>query len=77
MESRPRRFIRLPAVIARTGLSRATIYRRGRDPGDPFPAPVPLGHGLSAWIESEIEDWQEGQIRQRGASAVCDHAAAA
>jgi prophage regulatory protein len=48
-------FIRLPAVMARTGLSRSTIYQKIQQ--GCFPAPVKLGPRASAWIESEIERW--------------------
>jgi prophage regulatory protein len=54
------RFIRLPEVLARTGLSPATIYRQikvGR-----FPAQVTLGIRAVGWIESEIDDWIEARI---------------
>ena len=54
------RFIRLPEVLARTGLSPATIYRQikaGR-----FPVQVTLGIRAVGWIESEIDDWIEARI---------------
>lgn len=57
------RFLRLPEVLARTGLSRSTIYVRldlGR-----FPRPVSLGGRAVGWIESEVEEW----IRQRIAAS--------
>ena len=53
------RFLRLPEVLARTGLSRSTIYVRleqGR-----FPRPISLGGRAVGWIESEVQEW----IRQR------------
>ena len=52
--------LRLPAVKARTGLSRSTIYLRiaeGR-----FPKPVSLGGRAVGWIEAEVNDWLEQQI---------------
>ena len=52
--------LRLPAVTARTGLSRSTIYQRiaeGR-----FPKPVPLGGRAVGWVEAEINDWLNQQI---------------
>ncbi|MGB0722306.1 MAG: helix-turn-helix transcriptional regulator [Gammaproteobacteria bacterium] len=52
--------LRLPAVIARTGLSRSTIYLRISN-GE-FPKPVPLGGRVVGWIESEISDWIVAQI---------------
>ena len=48
------RILRLPAVIARTGLSKATIYRTV---GRTFPAPRRLTERSVGWLESEIEAW--------------------
>ena len=53
------RFLRLPEVLARTGLSRSTIYVR-LDQGR-FPRPVSLGGRAVGWIEAEVDDW----IRER------------
>ena len=53
--------LRLPAVKARTGLSRSTIYLRmseGR-----FPAPIALGGRAVGWIEAEIQKWLEDRIQ--------------
>jgi prophage regulatory protein len=47
--------LRLPAVKARTGLSRSTIYlwiSQGK-----FPAAYPLGGRAVGWLESQISDW--------------------
>ena len=61
----PIRFLRLPEVQARTGLSRSAIYIRiaqGR-----FPRPVSLGARAVGWIEAEIEEWMRERIaRSRG-----------
>ena len=53
------RFLRLPEVLERTGLSRSTIYVR-LEQGF-FPRPVSLGARAVGWIESEVDEW----IRQR------------
>ena len=48
--------LRLPAVRARTGLGRSSIYRL-IDEGL-FPRPVQLqGTTLVAWVQSEIDAW--------------------
>ncbi len=52
--------LRLPAVKARTGLSRSTIYLRISKGA--FPAPVSLGGRAVGWIETEIQDWLEKRI---------------
>ena len=60
--------LRLPAVKARTGLSRSTIYLRIAEGG--FPKSISLGGRAVGWIESEIQAWVQQQIdaaRQSGA----------
>ena len=44
--------LRLPAVRARTGLSRSTIYQRVRE--GTFPRPINLGKRAVGWVEGEI-----------------------
>lgn len=53
--------LRLPAVKARTGLSRSTIYNRIAEGN--FPEPVSLGGRAVGWIEAEIQDWLEARIQ--------------
>lgn len=61
--------LRLPAVKARCGLSRSSIYKRVAE-GD-FPAPVPLGGRAVGWSEREVSEWIESRIvaarNERGA----------
>ena len=54
------RFLRLPEVLARTGLSRSTIYVR-LDQGR-FPRPVSLGARAVGWIEAEVDEWIRDRI---------------
>ena len=59
----PIRIVRLREVMARTGLSRSTIYvwvAEGR-----FPKPVPLGERSVGWIEAELEKWLRDRIAAR------------
>lgn len=55
------RFIRLPEVKRRTGLSRATIYLRISQGN--FPRQIPLGDIAVGWIEAEIDQWCEERVR--------------
>jgi prophage regulatory protein len=53
------RFLRLPAVLARYGCSRASVYAwiaRGE-----FPQPVKLGRRLVAWQRHELETWESSR----------------
>ncbi len=64
----PGRFLRLPEVMARTGLSRSTIYVR-LDEGR-FPRPVSLGGRAVGWIEAEVDEWIRERIKEsRGGDA--------
>jgi prophage regulatory protein len=55
--------LRLPAVKARTGLSRSTIY--GHVATGFFPAPVSLGKRAVGWLATEIDDWVAKRIKMR------------
>ena len=54
--------LRLPAVMARTGLSRSTIYHHIAK--GIFPRPVKIGPRASGWIEAELDDWQVRRIEE-------------
>ena len=55
------RFIRLPEVIARTGLKRSSIYAAMQ--AGTFPAQIPLGERAVGWEESEVSAWIESRIQ--------------
>ncbi|HEX7782631.1 MAG TPA: AlpA family transcriptional regulator [Sphingobium sp.] len=52
----PDRFLRIEAVLHRTGLSRATLYRKVRQ--GTFPKQVRIAERCVGWRESAINDWQ-------------------
>jgi prophage regulatory protein len=52
--------LRLPAVKARTGLSRSTIYFRVAE--GTFPKSVALGGRAVGWLEAEVEQWLQLRI---------------
>jgi len=55
--------IRLPQVIARTGLSRSSIYAKiaiGQ-----FPEPVRLGSRSVGWLEREVAAWAAERVAER------------
>jgi len=49
------RYLRLPEVIRRSGLSRSSIYAAIKE--NLFPRQVLLGKRSVGWLESEIENW--------------------
>lgn len=59
--------IRRRKVEEKTGLSRATVYRKISE-GD-FPKPVHFSGNLNLWVEVEIDDWIAAKIAARDATA--------
>ena len=51
----PDRIIRLKTVLARTGLSRSTIYRKMAE--GTFPARLKISTNGTGWRESDIDRW--------------------
>jgi len=51
----PDRIIRLRTVLARTGLSRSTIYRKIAE--GTFPPQIKISTNGTGWRESEINRW--------------------
>jgi len=49
------RIVRLRTVLARTGLSRSTIYRKIAE--GTFPAQLKISMNGSGWHESDIDCW--------------------
>jgi len=52
--------LRLPIVMARTGLSRSTIYAKVA--AGEFPEPINLGGRAVGWLSDEIEGWLIGRV---------------
>ena len=52
--------LRLPAVKARTGLSRSTIYKRISE--GQFPKQISLGGRAVGWSLQDINNWIRQQI---------------
>lgn len=65
-----KKFIRLPEVKNKTGLSRSSIYLRMSN-GD-FPRSISLGNGSRAigWLESDVNQWLDERI---AASKAANH----
>ncbi|QPZ53313.1 AlpA family transcriptional regulator [Achromobacter phage vB_AchrS_AchV4] len=61
------KFLRLPEVRDRVGMSRSQIYKLIQQ-GD-FPAPVKLGARVSIWPDPEVRAWQEAKLAAAGRSA--------
>ncbi len=62
-------------VIARTGLSRTTIWRRVR--AGSFPPPLVLGENSIGWTAQSIEDWLESRPRRTYSAEVAPEPEAA
>lgn len=59
----PDRIIRLKTVVARTGLSRSTIYRKIAE--GTFPAQLKISVNGTGWHESEIDRWIANPVSWR------------
>lgn len=55
--------LKLEQVKQKTGLSKTAIYT-----SPDFPQPVKIGSRSVAWVDSEISDWIERKIAERGRS---------
>lgn len=54
--------LRLRPVLAKTGLSKTTLYARIAE--GQFPKPIPLGNAhIVGWLESEVDEWIAKQVR--------------
>ena len=56
------KFERLPAVLARVGLSRSALYRLVD--GGKFPRPVKLGERAIAWDSRAVDRWIKAKIAE-------------
>lgn len=54
------RFIRMPDLRQKVGLSKSQIYKLIQQ-GE-FPEPVKLGRKVSVWTDAEIEEWMSKQV---------------
>ena len=57
------RIVRLKTVLARTGLSRSTIYRKIAE--GTFPAQLRISTNGAGWRESDIDRWVADPVRWR------------
>lgn len=55
------RFLRLPAVLLKAGLSKTSVYRliKRRE----FPAPVKAG-SISLWLEDDVNQWIQKMLQK-------------
>lgn len=59
----PDRIIRLKTVLARTGLSRSTIYRKIAE--GTFPAQIRISVNGAGWRESDVNRWISNPVSWR------------
>ena len=60
MSDTPDRILRLPAVLARTGLSRSTLYRKIEQ--GKFPRQIKISERCAGWRQSAIEEWLRNPV---------------
>ncbi len=59
----PERIVRLKTVLARTGLSRSTIYRKIAE--GTFPRQIKISANGTGWHEPDINHWIADPVRWR------------
>lgn len=59
------RVLRQREVMARTGYSAMTLWRKQRDGS--FPRRIKLGNNSIGWLEEEIDDWIRARVAERDA----------
>ena len=57
------KILKLPDVMAITGLSRSSIYALIQN--DAFPIQINLGERSVGWLETEIDIWIQQKVKQR------------
>ena len=60
MQNNNQTILRLPQVIARTGLGRSTIYAYMHD--NKFPKSIRLGARAVGWLADDIDQWISDRI---------------
>ena len=63
MPDTPATLIRRTKVEEKTGLSRATIFRKIAE--GTFPQPIRFSANLNLWVESEVDAWIASQVAKR------------
>jgi prophage regulatory protein len=63
--------LRLPAVKARVGLSRSSIYLLISEQA--FPKPISLGPRAVGWVSDDIDAWVASRIAQSRAPGRAHH----
>ena len=71
----PDRIVRLKTVLARTGLSRSTIYRKIAE--GTFPAQLRISVNGAGWRESDINRWIADPVGWRATTTTTDRVDAA
>ena len=56
----PERILRIRAVLDRTGLSRATLYRKMQN--GTFPKNIRISSRCAGWRESSISEWMKNPM---------------
>ena len=69
MSSMVRKAMRLPAVMAATGLSRSTIYAKIKEGKFPPPTKLDPDGRTAIWFEDQIAEIQQRAVERQAQSA--------
>jgi prophage regulatory protein len=59
------KILRLAAVVKKTGLSRAMLYKLMKNGA--FPLNIHISMRSVGWVDSEVENWMEDRLKLRAA----------
>jgi prophage regulatory protein len=65
----PKRVLSFPDLKSEKGIawSRQQVWRQVK--AGKFPAPIKLGEGTAAWLETEIDAWLDERVAERNTAA--------
>ena len=69
MADNPDRIVRIRTVLARTGLTRSTLYRKMKE--GTFPKQVRISIHGAGWRESAVNQWIENPDSYRSNERLC------
>ena len=65
-DPKPPRLMRLPAVLDRTGIKKALVYKLVKL-GE-FPKPIHVTPRCTVWVEADVDQWINERIERREAA---------
>ena len=72
MNSPARVILQMKEVFRRVPYGRTMVWKKSKDPGDPFPATVDVGPNKTGIFEDELNAWLDSLPRRGASPAIAD-----